>query len=317
MKKDKIYTFLSLAFTTATVIHIGNRYISYHSDLKNVLSLTNCSYYNWKYGRIFYTIKGNGKPLLLLHDLESGGSAYEWNRVEEKLAENHTVYSVDLPGCGRSEKNSMIYTNFLFVQMVTSFVKDVIRTRTDVITSGYSAAIVAMANVYDRNCFDKVIFVNPTSLRTLEKNVTFRSKLYKKIVDLPVFGTAIYNMHVSHESISNLFINRYFNNPFRVDRDILDAYYEAAHKGRYNCKFLYTSLAGGYLYGNNIKNAIQRIDENTVILSGECEKNKDKIVKQYIRENPSIRTAQIYGTRHLPHIEKPEEFSETVLSYLS
>ena len=48
--------------------------------------------------------KGKGSPILLIHDMLPGGSGYEWTRIEDELALEHTVYNLDLPGCGRSEK---------------------------------------------------------------------------------------------------------------------------------------------------------------------------------------------------------------------
>ena len=48
---------------------------------------------------------GSGKPLLLIHDLDPSSSAYEWNQLEQQLAKDFTVYSIDLPGCGRSDKS--------------------------------------------------------------------------------------------------------------------------------------------------------------------------------------------------------------------
>ena len=58
--------------------------------------------------------QGHGSPLLLVHDIMPGASGYEWNAVENQLATEHTVYTIDLLGCGRSEKAEITYTNFVF-----------------------------------------------------------------------------------------------------------------------------------------------------------------------------------------------------------
>ena len=90
-------------------------------------------YYHWKYGNIYYTKSGKGKPVLLIHDLDPTASSYEWKAVTKKLAENHTVYAIDLLGCGRSEKPNMTYTNYLYVQLMNEFISNVINEKTDVI----------------------------------------------------------------------------------------------------------------------------------------------------------------------------------------
>lgn len=86
-------------------------------------------YYHWKYGNIYYTKSGKGKPVLLIHDLDPTASSYEWKAVTKKLAENHTVYAIDLLGCGRSEKPNMTYTNYLYVQLMNEFISNVINEK--------------------------------------------------------------------------------------------------------------------------------------------------------------------------------------------
>ena len=82
------------------------------------------NYYHWRFGDIYYTKKGKGSPILLIHDMLPGGSGYEWTRIEDELALEHTVYNLDLPGCGRSEKPGMTYTNFVYVQAICDFIKE-------------------------------------------------------------------------------------------------------------------------------------------------------------------------------------------------
>ena len=76
------------------------------------------NYYHWRFGDIYYTKKGKGSPILLIHDMLPGGSGYEWGKIEDDLALEHTVYNLDLPGCGRSEKSGITYTNFVYVQAI-------------------------------------------------------------------------------------------------------------------------------------------------------------------------------------------------------
>ena len=88
---------------------------------------------------IFFTQKkGTGTPMLLLHDLHCASSGREWQYIEDTLAKDHTVYTLDLLGCGRSDKPAITYTNFLYVQLIVTFIKQVIGCPTDVIASGLS-----------------------------------------------------------------------------------------------------------------------------------------------------------------------------------
>lgn len=313
--RKKIGSLFTLAGYSLVIVHFINRYVSIHADYKDILPSYHNHFYNWNLGRVYYTVRGKGDPLLLLHDVTSGASGYEWNRVEEELSQDYTVYTVDLPGCGRSDKENQIYTNFVFVQFVTSFLRDVIKEKPSVLASGYGCSIAVMASHYKENLFDKVVLINPEKPQALRKPVTPRGKLYYSIIRTPVLGTFIYHLHVSRETITTRFMNEYFSNPFKIDRDLVDAYYEAAHKGAYNSKFIHASAHAGYLHVN-LQEAISSLPADTLIIRGEEEPGGASADASYIGKAPSIQRLVIKGTKHLPHLEKPDRVLRAVKNFL-
>ena len=222
--KHKILTLAALTTIAAGVIHLTNRVIVASSQLKEMLDFSNHNYYNWRFGKIYYTKKGKGSPLLLIHDTMPGASGYEWSRVEDQLAQEHTVYTLDLLGCGRSEKAGITYTNFLFVQIICDFIKNVIKEKTDIIASGFSCSFVTTAAAYDKESINKIMFINPVSMISLAQTTTKKDKLFKFFIELPIFGTFIYHIIVSRETINDFFLDKLYYNPFHVDKDVLDAY---------------------------------------------------------------------------------------------
>lgn len=161
-----------------------------------------------------------------------GASGYEWNRIEDSLAADYTVYTIDLLGCGRSEKPGITYTNFVYVQMICDFIRKVIGQKTDVIASGLSGSFVVMACHNEKELFNKIMLVNPPSLTRLKQMPSRKDRLLKFALEIPVFGTLVYHMIISRENVNNMFIEKMYYNPFHVDTVITDAYYESAHKGR-------------------------------------------------------------------------------------
>ena len=147
MKKHskRLLTAAALVMTTTATIHIINKVIAASACLKEMLDTDVRNYYHWRFGDIYYTKKGKGSPILLIHDMLPGGSGYEWGKIEDDLALEHTVYNLDLPGCGRSEKSGITYTNFVYVQAICDFIKNVIGEKTDVIVNGYAVSFVVMA----------------------------------------------------------------------------------------------------------------------------------------------------------------------------
>ena len=175
----RLLTLVALATTTTATIHIINKVIAASACLKEMLDTDVRNYYHWRFGDIYYTKKGKGSPILLIHDMLPGGSGYEWTRIEDELALEHTVYNLDLPGCGRSEKPGMTYTNFVYVQAICDFIKNVIGEKTDVIVNGYSASFVVMACHNEKTLFDKIMMVNPVSLASLKQMPGKKEKLLR------------------------------------------------------------------------------------------------------------------------------------------
>ena len=133
--KNKTKSLLLITAAAAAGMYVYNRYISDIADEMNQEDEKNGSFYSWKEGEIFYKKIGTGKPILLVHDLDSASSSNEWQKVARKLSTTHTVYMIDLLGCGKSDKPAISYTTYLYVQLVTSFIKDVIQEKTDVIAT--------------------------------------------------------------------------------------------------------------------------------------------------------------------------------------
>ena len=309
-KNHKLLTLAVLAGSATTIIHVANKFIAATSQLKEMLDISCRNFYEWRLGDIYYTKKGEGTPILLIHDLLPGASGYEWNRIEKELATEHTVYTIDLLGCGRSAKPGITYTNFLYVQLICDFVKDVIKEKTDIIASGMSSSFAVMSCLNEKEYLGKLMLVNPPSLNSLQKMPGYKEKALKTALEIPVFGTLVYHMIVSRENTSNLFMENMYHNPFHVSDEIIDTYYEAAHKGGCYAKFLLGSLLGKYV-NISIDHALSSIDNCIYIVSGE-ESNSQLIANEYTRLNPAIESVQISKTKHLPHMEDPEHFLEQV-----
>lgn len=114
MNWKKTLLFISTAIGTTTLaFHVINKFIFNTSDELSEEDSSN--YYNWKFGNIYYQKTGSGSPLLLIHDLNHYSSSMEWDKVIDTLSREHTVYTIDLLGCGKSDKPAITYTCYLYV----------------------------------------------------------------------------------------------------------------------------------------------------------------------------------------------------------
>lgn len=131
---------------------------------------------------LLYKMRIPGKPLLLIHDLHFASSGYEWESIREQLSRSYTVYTLDLLGCGRSEKPNLTYTNYLFVQLICDFIKSEIGHRTNILSTGDSAALSIMACSNSPELFDQIMLINPSSLTDCCQLPGKNAKLYKLLL---------------------------------------------------------------------------------------------------------------------------------------
>ncbi len=234
-------TLLFLATIATTTIHVINRIEYSHATIKNILSSSDNIYYEWRFGKIRYTKKGNGTPLLLLHDLSVGSSSYEFSKIINTLSEKHEVYCLDFLGYGLSDKPNMTFTNYLFVQMVSDFIKSIIGKRTDIIATGDAFPIALMVCHNENELVRNLIGINPQSLFQLNQIPSKQTKILKFLMDTPILGTFIFNMHTNKAAFTKIFQSEYFYNPYNIEEKDILSYVESAHTQDYHSKHAFAS----------------------------------------------------------------------------
>lgn len=300
----------------ASITTIINKIIFLLSTMKNKLYNTSSYYYQWKFGKIHYVVKGEGKPLLLIHGMKNGSSLYEYNKLFNLLSKDYKVYAIDLIGHGNSDKPKITYTAYIYVQLINDFIKSVIKQPVDVITSGVTNSFVTMSCHQDNTLFNKIIFINPSDINGLVKNPTKRDKILKYILELPILGTSIYNFINSKFRINKKFNNYFYKKPI-IKKKYIEAFYEAAHTSKLNSKYVYASTRCKYTNVNIIP-ALKALNNSIYIIQG-CQRinNHEKIINKYKEINPAIEGSSIDKTKEFPHIEKVESVYQVLSVFLN
>lgn len=305
MKKNIRHFFLLTALAAGT-IHIINRFINATAEIKNILKLENGNYYNWKNGKIYYTKRGQGSPLLLIHDLNPISSSYEWCRMVKKLEKNYTVYTLDLLGCGRSEKPYLTYTNYLYVQLITDFIHDIIEDKPNVITTNTSISFVILAQNMNFNLMNRIIAINPPKIGDFEHTPDKYSSFRKFLLESPILGTFIYNLKTHEKNINKIFHENYFCKPQLISSKMLDAYYEASHMEHSHGKYLMASMEGHYT-DNTIRHALKKINIPFYIIESRNIPDAVSIADSYVKLNSEIETTYISNANLIPQLEIPDK----------
>lgn len=307
----KIITIGILSASAISTIHLINRMHHFLYTSGKLLSCSENQYYKWRFGKIKYDKKGKGNPVLFIHDLTSGSSSYEFHRLVNNLTNRNEIYTIDLLGYGLSEKPSITYTNTLYEELITDFIKNIIGRKTSVIATGNSVPFVISACHHNPELFDKLIFINPQSLYSQNQIPSNQTKLFKFIFELPVIGTFIYNILNTKHTFEKTFENEYFYHKNEIKEKYILNYMEASQLSGYFSKYSFASFTGKYM-NTNIIHSLKEINNSIFMIGGANKKEIKTTLENYVYYNSSIETVYISETRHLPQLEAPDKVLEQI-----
>lgn len=296
--KKKVQFFTAIA----AGLHLINTMISRQSS-KGMLSSEKGQFFQTKQGKMFYRISGTGeKPLLLIHNASPIDCSYEWHYLEEELKKDFCIYTIDLLGCGLSDKPSIEYTNYLYSLQINDFIHTIIQKPVHVCSSGISSSFAVMAAVSDPSLYLSLTMINPVKLHTLQKTVQKNASRIRVLFGLPIIGTTIYHIAESRSEIEYQLKENYFYNPFLVQQSTFDALYESAHRDHGKGKNILASQKGGYLYWNIVP-FLPRLDLPVYLLYGQYAEKEDIVVQEYASMIRQADTFCISNAKWMPHLE--------------
>ena len=314
-RDQKFRNFFLSCSAAAGAMYVFNKIYGAHAVSRHKLLALAKNFFNWKGLNVFYEVRGCGEPLILLHALHPAASSYEWNLVIDLLSKSHTVYVLDFPGCGRSDKPNTLYTSFYYVQFLRDFMHGLNLQGAAVCASNLTSAVAVSAAVYEPELISKIILVNPPSLRNLAEVPDTMSKAIYHILCLPVLGTFIYNIMASRPQIDMYFSEKYFYNPFHDTDDLVDTYFESAHLKDGDGRFFAASMLGKYL-NCHLGYVLTKISVPVKIIEGSSTDNAELVMFEWKQAFSEIETAMIEHTKQLPMLEEPEKTAEEILEFL-
>ena len=161
-------------------------------------NLTNRHVYKWRYGNVNYVVYGSGEPVLLVHDADIGGSLADWAKLIPLLARQYTVYAVDLPGYGLSDKPKLTYSSYLYASFVNDFVADCVGESVCAVADGLAAGFVAAGCKFMPGLYSKILLLPNNDNK---KTSFILSRFFGRFLTIPVYGTLAYNIITSKAAI--------------------------------------------------------------------------------------------------------------------
>ncbi len=111
---------------------------------------------------LHWTEQGVGSPLVLFHGL--GDSQRTWARVIAQLARKHSVFALDLPGCGSSSRPDATYSLDWHARLVAAWLDGIGLRRLDVLGHSYGGGLALWLLLYRARSIRKMALVAPGGL---------------------------------------------------------------------------------------------------------------------------------------------------------
>jgi pimeloyl-ACP methyl ester carboxylesterase len=206
--------------------------------------------YPWKYGDIFYKVKGahGAKPLVLIHGFGPGASSYEWRKNIDALSAQFRVFALDLLGFGLSEHPAMDYDAELYTDLLSDFITEVVGTSAIAVAHGATSAYVITAAYRRPQLFERLVLISPPPAILEEAYPGIFDAVVKRLLSLPIVGQFIYNLLTSRQAIRRFYDKQGYHNPGLVTDELVEYVYTTAHQP--GTRFATAALLGKYLHLN-------------------------------------------------------------------
>jgi pimeloyl-ACP methyl ester carboxylesterase len=269
--------------------------------------------FTWQGHRVAYTRRGAGPALLLVHSVHAAAWSYEWRHNVDALARDHTVYTVDLLGFGRSDRPALEYSARLYVSLLLDFLAEVVAEPCVLVGSSLGAAYVVAAAARDPRRVPAVVLVGPVGLTHLSWPPALANDATQALLRAPLAGSALFNALVTKPSMQ-FFLRQTYADDRHVTPELLDAYWRTAHQP--GARFAPAAFVGMQL-NINVRDAARRLRQPVLVTWGDQAKEVPRTeLEAYEELVPHARVEHFDPCGSLPHDERAAEWNAVVLDFL-
>jgi len=264
------------------------------------------SSYDWTEGPIRTMQRGDGTPLLLVHGVGLGASAYEWRHNVEPLSRHFRVVAYDLLGFGRSEKPALHYTGELYVRLMRDFIRDVIGRPVHIVASGLSAAYAVALACREPFWFQQLILVSPVGIQALHQRPSAAGRNLYRSLSPPILGESCYFTLASRARIENFLRYELYHDGSRVTPEMVDHYWTSAHQP--GARWAIRSLLAGYL-NTKIREEFRLLERPVTLVFGqEAVAPPPHHAEAFLKANPDAELEIFSQCGVRPHDERADAF---------
>ena len=260
---------------------------------------------------IFYIVKGEGKPLILIHGY--GAGIWVWEKQIDFLSKFYRVYALDLIGHGFSDRPKIPYTPETYIYFFKDFMDGVEIENATLIGNSMGGGIAwGMAAIFPERV-ERLILIDcvPPDVLDQVKNDSFRTLV--AIKDFPLLP---YLVFISRNKNSIKWILQECVSDIKlVTPEIVSRQYQLS-KMRGSTWVLYSTFKNGK-EASKLRDYLPRIYQPTLLIWGE----RDLIFPPSVGEDlhraiKGSKFQMIEKSGHIPMWETPEEVNQAIIAFL-
>lgn len=268
------------------------------------------------YGDLFYTKQGKGQPVVLLHGIYAGASGYEWRKNFDALSEHFQVYAVDWLGFGLSDKPKIRYTDAVYIEQLTQFLREVVGGPCAVVASSLGAAYAIQTAADAPDLVNSLVLVCPTGFRHLAAPPDAKTEAVFQTLRAPIVGPTLYNLLTSQAGLRWYLMNETYFDPSYVDDALVEHYSTATHQ--YNCQNAPAAFVSGLL-NHSVADAFPKLAQKTLRLVWGREARLTPLsdAEAFLGANARAEMTAFDKSGLLPHDEQASGFNRLVIELLT
>lgn len=277
-------------------------------------------------GRLTYysagpDVPGKFPPLLLVHSINAAGSAYEIKPLYEHYRGSRTVYALELPGFGHSDRGRREYTVRMMTDAILIAIREIQndhgRGPIDALAVSLSSEFLARAATEAPLAFRSLALVSPTGFRSSDKTASTREGTRGKpwlhgFLEFPLWSEGFFRLLTSRRII-RYFLNKTWGST-NIDEGLLEYDYLTTHQpGAQHAPYYFVS---GFLFSKDMPRIYNSLTLPVWMSHGVRGDFVDYSNKTQV-EGRANWTIRVFQTGAMPHFEAEAEFIAAYDAFLA
>lgn len=248
---------------------------------------------------LYYEIVGQGQPILFIHGL--GSSGRDWELQVAFFAKHYRVVTFDVRGHGQSDKPPGPYSVPLFAADTAGLITSLGIAPAHVVGISMGGMVALQLAVSTPDLVKSLVIVNSGPeliLRTFKERLAgLQRLLVARLLGMRKMGQVLSKRlfpREEHQELRRMFVERWAENDKRAYIDSMRA-----------------------IVGWSVADHLGTIGCPTLVIAADEDYTPVSLKEAYVAKMPQAELVVIADSRHATPVERPEQFNEALMAFLS